>query len=88
MTKQDKSSGTRERVPVHHRINRAIANAPQEEKHLIQLAVNEAEALAWQTGLPDLVFLTLAEEKLDALNGWLARQRSVRARGTQWSLSE
>jgi type II secretory pathway predicted ATPase ExeA len=79
---------TRDKLPVYHRIHRALASAPEPRKRLIELAVNEAEALAWQTGLPDLVFLTLAEEKLDALDTWLARQEKLRVRTAQWSLSE
>src|SRR2546423_3524349 len=31
-----------------------------EHAHLLDLAVNEAEALAWQTGFPQLLFPTLA----------------------------
>lgn len=54
----------------------------------MQLAVNEAEAAAYQTGVPDLVFLTLAEEKLDAVSAWLDRQEKVRVQSAQWSLSE
>jgi hypothetical protein len=81
-------TATREKVPGYHPIQRALANAPEPRKRLIELALNEAEALAWETGVPDLVFLTLAEEKLDALNGWLDRQEKVRVRSAQWSLSE
>ena len=78
----------RQKVPGYHPIQRALANAPAPRKRLLELAMNEAEALAWETGVPNLVFLTLAEEKLDALNAWLARQESLRVRGAQFSLSE
>src|SRR6266404_3198398 len=47
-------------------------------EHLIRLALNEAEALAWQTGVPQLVFPTLAREKVQALTAWDARQQSIR----------
>jgi hypothetical protein len=79
---------TIDKVPGYHPIQRALANAPEARKRLLELAMNEAEALAWQTGVQNLVFLTLAEEKLDALDTWLARQEKVRVRTAQWSLSE
>ncbi len=48
-------------------------------EHLLELALNEAEALAWQTGFPHLVFPTLATEKVRALAAWQARQQSITA---------
>jgi len=51
-----------------------------EHQHLLDLAVNEAEALAWQTGFPQLVFPTLATEKARAVTGWHLRQQSLRER--------
>lgn len=45
---------------------------------LLLSALNEAEALAWQTPYPHLLFPVLAEEKASAVNRWAARQRSVR----------
>ena len=45
----------------------------------LRLALNEAEALAFQTPFPHLVFADLAEEKARALAAWLERQRVVRA---------
>ena len=47
-------------------------------EHLLRLAVNEAEALAWQTAYPHLVFPTLATEKAQAVAAWDARQQSIR----------
>ena len=47
-------------------------------EQLLRLALNEAEALAWQTPYPHLVFPTLATEKAQALTNWEARQRSIR----------
>jgi hypothetical protein len=49
-----------------------------EQDHLLRLALNEAEALAWQTDYPHLVFPTLAAEKVQALGTWVAKQRSLR----------
>src|SRR4051812_44627927 len=46
-------------------------------EHLLRLAVNEAEALAWQTDFPHLVFPTLATEKARAVAAWHARQQSL-----------
>jgi hypothetical protein len=49
-------------------------------EHLLDLAVNEAEALAWQTGFPQLVFPTLAVEKAEAAARWHARQLALQPR--------
>lgn len=47
-------------------------------ERVLKLALNEAEALAWQSGVPHLVFLTLAREKAEAVARWHARQQSLR----------
>src|SRR5262245_15860630 len=47
-------------------------------EHVLQLALNEAEALAWQSGVPHLVFLTLAREKAEGVARWYNRQQSLR----------
>jgi hypothetical protein len=52
----------------------------EEHQHLLELAMNEAEALAWQTDFPQLFFPTLAAEKAGAVAGWHARQRRLLAR--------
>src|SRR2546429_1116877 len=44
-------------------------------EHLLRLALSEAEAIAWQTDYPFLVFPTLATEKAQAVAAWHARQR-------------
>jgi hypothetical protein len=51
-----------------------------EYEHSLQLALNEAEALAWETQYPQLVFQDLAEEKARGVASWVARQRLVRSR--------
>jgi len=51
-----------------------------DHQHVLDLAVNEAEALAWQTGFPQLFFPTLATEKARAVTGWHQRQQSLRQR--------
>ena len=47
-------------------------------ERLVRLALNEAEAVAWQTKYPHLIFPTLATEKVRAVTAWNARQQSVR----------
>ena len=47
-------------------------------EQLLRLALNEAEALAWQTEFPHLVFPMLATEKAQAVAAWDARQQSIR----------
>jgi hypothetical protein len=53
----------------------------QEHANVLRLALNEAEALAWQTSFPHLFFPELAMEKAQAAIRWHQRQRGVR-RGT------
>lgn len=45
---------------------------------MVQLALNEAEALAHETGFPLLTFPTLAREKLEAVAAWNGHQQMVR----------
>jgi hypothetical protein len=54
----------------------------EEHGHLLELAVNEAEALAWQTDFPQLLFPTLAAEKAQNVARWHSRQRFLRSHGT------
>jgi hypothetical protein len=51
-----------------------------ENKHVLDLALNEAEALAWASGYPQLFFPTLATEKASAVSGWHQRQQFLRHR--------
>jgi hypothetical protein len=44
---------------------------------LLRLALNEAEALAWQTDYPHLLFPMLAEEKIAQIQLWESRQQRV-----------
>lgn len=57
-------------------------------ERLLRLAVNEAEALAWQTTYPQLIFPTLATEKVQALAAWSAIQKLVRQSSPTLSLAE
>ena len=52
------------------------------QEHLLQLALNEAEAMAWQSGFPSLVFPDLALEKVQAVSQWQARQRAIQRDST------
>ena len=52
--------------------------ALKSQEHLLRLALNEAEAMAWQTRYPHLVFPTLAQEKIQAVAAWDAHQQLVR----------
>jgi hypothetical protein len=47
-------------------------------EHMLELAVNEAEAIAWETEFPYLVFPALAQEKATSVAKWAAHQRQVR----------
>ena len=47
------------------------------QEHVLRLALNEAEALAWQSGFPQLFFPDLAMEKAQAVVAWEARQQSI-----------
>lgn len=51
---------------------------------LLNLTLSEAEALAWQTDYPHLLFPTLAREKVYALSAWQTRQRGVRQGELAW----
>jgi hypothetical protein len=48
------------------------------QERVIQLAVNEAEALAWETDYPHLVFPSLALEKINGAAVWQQRQQLIR----------
>ncbi len=49
----------------------------QVPEQLFRQALGEAEALAWQTGYPQLVFPTLGMEKVQAVAAWQRRQQSL-----------
>lgn len=53
----------------------------------VQLTLNEAEALARETAVPELVFPLLAEEKLAQLSRWQRRQARVRELSEQLSFA-
>src|SRR6266536_1443802 len=57
------------------------------QPRVLQLALNEAEALAWQTGFPQLFFPLLAVEKASAVAAWHLRQQFIRRTEPILSLS-
>jgi hypothetical protein len=54
---------------------------------MLHLALNEAEALAWQTEYPYLVFPALAMEKAQAVAKWQVRQRAIWGGGRQYAFA-
>lgn len=64
-----------------------VAGAGEDFRRLLHLALNEAEALAWQTQFPELVFPTLAEEKARELLQWNERQRHIRRRSEEMAFA-
>ena len=57
------------------------------QTQLLEAALREAEAVAWQTPYPHLLFPALAEEKATAVSRWAARQRAVRRNSREIVLS-
>ena len=58
------------------------------QERLLHLALNEAEALAWESRYPQLFFPDLATEKIRAVTVWNNRQGSMRRMGKIISLAE
>ena len=54
---------------------------------LFRLALGEAEALAWQTDYPELVFPLLATEKVQAAAAWNTRQQFLHQKKSLRTLS-
>jgi len=75
------------RVAEFHAAGLELEKTAPETQRLIRLALNEAEALAAQTGVSELVLPTLAEEKVSALKKWAVRQEALRKNGAAWSLA-
>ena len=50
------------------------------QETVLHSALNEAEALAWQTPYPHLFFPVLAEEKAQEARRWAFRQERIRER--------
>ena len=56
--------------------SRQLLGAPE---RMLRLALNEAEAVAWQTDYPHLLFPELAAEKVQAVAAWSHHQSAVRS---------
>ena len=59
-------------------VEREFSMLLEGQPRLLRQALNEAEAIAWQTGFPQLVFPSLAIEKATAVANWESRQRTMR----------
>lgn len=59
-----------------------------EHGRLLRLALIEAEALAYQTGFPQLFFPTLATEKAKQAVSWHAKQQALRRAAGELSFAE
>lgn len=55
-----------------------LDGASTELRGAVHSALNEAEALAFQTPFPHLVFPALAEEKVASARQWAGRQERIR----------
>ncbi len=66
---------------VRRKIEREFSWLLQAHSRLLHLVLNEAEAVAWETGFPQLVFPVLAQEKVRQLALWHSRQQSIRQTG-------
>jgi hypothetical protein len=66
----------------------AYASRVGSSAHLLRLALNEAEGLAWQTEFPQLVFPALAQEKAEAAVAWHERQAALRRPLSEASFAE
>ena len=86
-------------VSSHTVARRALARAKEmllneyaqrvgEHARLLRLALNEAEALAWQTDFPHLFFPALAAEKAETAVLWHQRQRALRRSQAEVAFAE
>lgn len=57
------------------------------QEQLLQLAIIEADALAWQTDYPHLLFPSLATEKIQAAANWRARQKFLLQNTSRYALA-
>lgn len=69
-------------------VEREFSILLEQEPRLLRQALNEAEAIAWQTGFPQLVFPSLALEKARAIATWERRQRTMRQPTSRWTTGE
>lgn len=65
-------------APAKQALLQEYQNQVGEHSQLLRLALNEAEALAWETDYPHLLFPMLAVEKAQAAVAWHQRQQLMR----------
>ena len=58
---------------------REFDSPARDQARMLRFALNEAEALAWQTPYPQLLFPVLAYEKAESARQWAERQSRVRS---------
>ncbi len=61
-------------------IERELGQEMAGYERLLKAAINEAEAVAWQTPYPHLFFPVLAEEKAAEARQWVGHQRTIQER--------
>ncbi len=64
-------------------LERPHVRADIAERKLIRAAIREAEAIAWQTPFPHLVFPELAREKIERARDWARRQACLLGEGCE-----
>jgi hypothetical protein len=64
-------------------VEREFSTLRQRQPRLLLQALNEAEAISWQTGFPQLVFPSLALEKVRGIATWEWRQRKMQQPASQ-----
>lgn len=69
---------------IRNGVEREFASLRVQHPRFFRLAVNEAEALAWQSGVPQLLLPELAAEKIRKLAAWQIRQNHLKQ---SWALS-
>jgi len=62
-------------------------DAFEAHEQLLNRAVGEADALAWQTAYPHLVFPLLATEKIQAAARWNTRQQLLRRENAVYAVA-
>lgn len=70
---------------VRRLMRRDFAGLWESRPRQFDLAINEAASLAWLTEVPELVFPSLAREKIEALAQWHCRQESLLRPGASWA---
>jgi hypothetical protein len=68
-------------------IQREFRDAFSVPEPMLHLALNEAEALAWETEYPYLVFPALATEKAQAVAKWQVRQQAIWGGGREYAFA-